>query len=111
VWLFFYQVEDRIRGFHVTGVQTCALPISGSGGTTSASSLTVVPGTPLSAGLSGSVTAASSSVAWGRPSSGVARAGTVAVNVGGEIGRASCRERVHRGVIVATPPHKRRHHH
>src|SRR5690606_12688963 len=51
---------------------------------TSASSLTVVPGTPLSAGLSGSVTAASSSVAWGRPSSGVARAGTVVVNVGGD---------------------------
>lgn len=60
------------------------LTASGSGGTTSASSLTVVPGTALSAGLSGSVTAASSSVAWGRPSSGVARAGTVAVNVGGD---------------------------
>src|SRR5690606_35543417 len=60
------------------------LTASGSGGTTSASSLTVVPGTPLSAGLSGSVTAASSSVAWGRPSSGVARAGTVVVNVGGD---------------------------
>src|SRR5690606_40142860 len=25
---FFFQAEDRIRGFHVTGVQTCALPIS-----------------------------------------------------------------------------------
>src|SRR5690606_40025028 len=25
---FFYQAEDGIRGFHVTGVQTCALPIS-----------------------------------------------------------------------------------
>src|SRR5690606_40259383 len=25
---FFSQAEDRIRGFHVTGVQTCALPIS-----------------------------------------------------------------------------------
>src|SRR5436309_9395172 len=30
---FFFQAEDGIRGFHVTGVQTCALPISlgGSG--------------------------------------------------------------------------------
>src|SRR5207302_7771548 len=26
--LFFFQAEDGIRGFHVTGVQTCALPIS-----------------------------------------------------------------------------------
>src|SRR5690606_39940128 len=24
---FFFQAEDRIRDFHVTGVQTCALPI------------------------------------------------------------------------------------
>src|SRR5690606_791769 len=26
-WLFFFQAEDGIRDFHVTGVQTCALPI------------------------------------------------------------------------------------
>src|SRR5690606_7143499 len=30
---FFFQAEDGIRGFHVTGVQTCALPISASGST------------------------------------------------------------------------------
>src|SRR5690606_42087866 len=28
---FFFQAEDGIRVFHVTGVQTCALPISGAG--------------------------------------------------------------------------------
>src|SRR5437870_11408689 len=28
--LFFFQAEDGIRDGHVTGVQTCALPISGS---------------------------------------------------------------------------------
>src|SRR5690606_373931 len=28
---FFFQAEDGIRDFHVTGVQTCALPISGGG--------------------------------------------------------------------------------
>src|SRR5690606_40928852 len=28
VHLFFFQAEDGIRDFHVTGVQTCALPIS-----------------------------------------------------------------------------------
>src|SRR5690606_39811478 len=27
----FFQAEDGIRDFHVTGVQTCALPISASG--------------------------------------------------------------------------------
>src|SRR5436309_12779954 len=26
--VFFFQAEDGIRAFHVTGVQTCALPIS-----------------------------------------------------------------------------------
>src|SRR5690606_40425344 len=28
LFLFFFQAEDGIRDFHVTGVQTCALPIS-----------------------------------------------------------------------------------
>src|SRR5690606_40951537 len=28
VFSFFFQAEDGIRDFHVTGVQTCALPIS-----------------------------------------------------------------------------------
>src|SRR5690625_7913125 len=28
---FFFQAEDGIRDGHVTGVQTCALPISGEG--------------------------------------------------------------------------------
>src|SRR5256885_10754354 len=27
-WLFFFQAEDGIRDYKVTGVQTCALPIS-----------------------------------------------------------------------------------
>src|SRR5690606_39541247 len=27
-FVFVFQAEDGIRGFHVTGVQTCALPIS-----------------------------------------------------------------------------------
>src|SRR6266511_5497255 len=29
LFFFFFQAEDGIRDFHVTGVQTCALPISG----------------------------------------------------------------------------------
>src|SRR5690606_40733630 len=28
IFCFFFQAEDGIRDFHVTGVQTCALPIS-----------------------------------------------------------------------------------
>src|SRR5207302_4313786 len=31
-FFFFFQAEDGIRDFHVTGVQTCALPISPEGG-------------------------------------------------------------------------------
>src|SRR5690606_40860878 len=31
---FFFQAEDGIRDFHVTGVQTCALPISFTGAQT-----------------------------------------------------------------------------
>src|SRR5215475_1613268 len=33
--IFFFQAEDGIRDFHVTGVQTCALPISSSSFVTS----------------------------------------------------------------------------
>src|SRR5690349_24403642 len=32
--LFFFQAEDGIRDLYVTGVQTCALPISARGGRT-----------------------------------------------------------------------------
>src|SRR5690606_40284427 len=38
---FFFQAEDGIRDFHVTGVQTCALPISSRSGV----SQSVVSGT------------------------------------------------------------------
>src|SRR5690606_40733106 len=31
LFCFFFQAEDGIRDFHVTGVQTCALPISEAG--------------------------------------------------------------------------------
>src|SRR5690349_23315605 len=32
IYLFFFQAEDGIRDLYVTGVQTCALPISVPGG-------------------------------------------------------------------------------
>src|SRR5690606_39542113 len=40
---FFFQAEDGIRDFHVTGVQTCALPIFSSPPST-ASELTITTG-------------------------------------------------------------------
>src|SRR6266511_4472647 len=46
IFFFFFQAEDGIRDFHVTGVQTCALPISPETEKTSVSptySVTVLP--------------------------------------------------------------------
>src|SRR5690606_16118135 len=40
---FFFQAEDGIRDFHVTGVQTCALPIFGASLGVSATALTALP--------------------------------------------------------------------
>src|SRR5690606_38132606 len=40
--LFFFQAEDGIRDFHVTGVQTCALPILDQGRTGDVEMSTVV---------------------------------------------------------------------
>src|SRR5437870_13428985 len=68
---FFFQAEDGIRDGHVTGVQTCALPICGVGEFRS----------PPPSFLY--------SLALGAP--GLA-------NV--EIGRASCRERVSNSVVA-----------
>src|SRR5690606_39445748 len=39
---FFFQAEDGIRDFHVTGVQTCALPISSITATVSSSIVSVI---------------------------------------------------------------------
>src|SRR5690606_41135395 len=45
---FFFQAEDGIRDFHVTGVQTCALPISASDSTTRSQAPLVKLNTPSS---------------------------------------------------------------
>src|SRR5690606_39284542 len=75
---FFFQAEDGIRDFHVTGVQTCALPISSC----------VLPLMFTRAGStpSSSASRARTCVLWGE-SFGRSR-----ITV--EIGRASCRESV-----------------
>src|SRR2546426_6636763 len=87
---FFFQAEDGIRDYKVTGVQTCALPISGfSRGSIS----------PL---LSASAAAHARRTARARrPGSGTQAAGARTAppapppaRADAEIGRASCRERV-----------------
>src|SRR6266511_5548886 len=49
-FFFFFQAEDGIRDFHVTGVQTCALPISSvaSGWGSNDAPVTPTPTLPLS---------------------------------------------------------------
>src|SRR5688500_20398794 len=79
---FFFQAEDGIRDYKVTGVQTCALPISAPrAGVASA----------VSHGSAGSAPAAEdpggSGHHGGTEPAGDGRAST-------QIGRASCRERV-----------------
>src|SRR5258708_17436123 len=48
---FFFQAEDGIRDDLVTGVQTCALPISTFVGTSTPALITTSPNGQLSAGL------------------------------------------------------------
>src|SRR5690606_39685793 len=88
---FFFQAEDGIRDFHVTGVQTCALPISavvhvGQGSTVGP------PGTHPAAAFALSGTTR-------RRSPGPRDATATAAPGDSKIGRASCRERVKRTFV------------
>src|SRR5690606_40727880 len=94
-----FQAEDGIRDFHVTGVQTCALPISPAGTPEAACDI------PDEAGLE-DVSNPTTVVGDGTPESctadafidAVARGGIITFDCGPDpvtkIGRASCRERV-----------------
>src|SRR5690606_39996233 len=58
---FFFQAEDGIRDFHVTGVQTCALPILAPWremALLSASALIMVPNMPIMSAVTRSVPSA-----------------------------------------------------
>src|SRR5439155_9669338 len=70
--VFFFQAEDGIRDGHVTGVQTCALPISSV-----VRRLDSFLDLPVEKGLAEREKRADQLLAWDD-----------------EIGRASCRERV-----------------
>src|SRR5690606_41038921 len=88
---FFFQAEDGIRDFHVTGVQTCALPICG---TVKARSRRTVRG-PRTTVRPCARTAGVPSAWPSSPGSATGRAGPE------EIGRAARRERV--GTALLAP--------
>src|SRR2546430_13089752 len=87
--IFFFQAEDGIRDLTVTGVQTCALPIS------------VRPrrfprGRRLAAEVEASTSAGNAPPRFAPSTRARAPVGSttwVAANVATKIGRASCRER------------------
>src|SRR5690606_39775250 len=92
-YVFFFQAEDGIRDFHVTGVQTCALPIYGlwdvvrdlvaEGTTVLLTTQYLEEADQLADSIA--VIDAGRVIASGAPS---------------EIGRASCRERVKIRVVI-----------
>src|SRR5256885_8398447 len=87
---FFFQAEDGIRDYKVTGVQTCALPISAIVTIAAAHRLAIVP---FGAGtsLEGHVNAIHGGVTIDlREMNAITRVSVDDL----EIGRASCRERV-----------------
>src|SRR5690606_40872869 len=81
---FFFQAEDGIRDFHVTGVQTCALPISSQ--QPFSCSRPPAPWCPMMA-------AAAEWLLTCRSGDLVGMVRYVQ-RLAGQIGRASCRERV-----------------
>src|SRR5947207_9143505 len=100
---FFFQAEDGIRDHCVTGVQTCALPISTqspSEDTPSRSSSRRETGRP------GASTDARASCPVSRNS--LNSSSLALTESGQEIGRASCRERVESWVVGGSLKTKRR---
>src|SRR5690606_41092096 len=94
LYCFFFQAEDGIRDFHVTGVQTCALPISESATSSSARPRQFVVHLrhAVEPDLDpGRVTPELRRVVEPAPSPG---------HLAVEIGRASCRERVQIPVVA-----------
>src|SRR5207253_6288603 len=93
---FFFQAEDGIRDGHVTGVQTCALPISLHGtanisvGTVAADSATI---SGIIDGGGSLVKQAPGTLVLSNASNSYNGTTTVSAGTLIEIGRASCRER------------------
>src|SRR5436309_11644838 len=106
---FFFQAEDGIRDFHVTGVQTCALPIFGAtesravGGVEGADGQ-ASPAAHLSLQVLRRVPAGAAAAGGDRDAaaSDDPDAGARARRTAREIGRASCRERVEMEGVAAS---------
>src|SRR5207244_7453584 len=88
--VFFFQAEDGIRDDLVTGVQTCALPISVSAADTGSVHGSGSPGTIITAAGNGTI--GSGGDAGAATSAELNMPSKVALDAA-EIGRASCRER------------------
>src|SRR5688500_20306060 len=86
LFLFFFQAEDGIRDYKVTGVQTCALPIYREDDGEQ----------DLSEGRRSDRPDRLSRAALEQPE--LCAGGRDAAQLRGEIGRASCRERAETGV-------------
>src|SRR5207302_6134837 len=96
-FVFFFQAEDGIRDFHVTGVQTCALPILRSA---EAASAAILEGGMAEAVVSRPFLRILQAVIGfvDRLEAGLGiLAARIAVR---KIGRASCRERVWSGGVA-----------
>src|SRR5690606_40261116 len=98
--VFFFQAEDGIRDFHVTGVQTCALPISLS----SAEVDELIAEGVIEGGMIPKVRCAQEALAGGVRKAHIIDGRVqhaMLLEIFTEIGRASCRERVEIVVGVA----------
>src|SRR5690606_39675703 len=98
--IFFFQAEDGIRAFHVTGVQTCALPIfpvgkGGGEGSTSLASSPVSSSATKAKHLPCPWANAVSSESWSLASP----ARPAAIRSTTKIGRASGRERMEASAV------------
>src|SRR5690606_40857178 len=95
-FFFFFQAEDGIRDFHVTGVQTCALPIS---------SPCRIVRLAISTSISASIV-----ITRPDPLRGSVAAWMIvpALLSPVKIGRASCRERVEISGVAVSSQNKKR---
>src|SRR5438046_7903820 len=91
VRFFFFQAEDGIRDWSVTGVQTCALPILGGSG--AAPTISVADGGITSAKLAPNAIGAANIADGSLPPAKISGTAAVLGSNTFKIGRASCRER------------------